>query len=55
MEEWPYSDTDFTDNPDLPLLKGEDWDEDLGGTHFLSFMSIMIFYLFMHVLTFKSM
>ena len=34
MEEWPYSGTNFTGDPDLPLPEGEDWDEDLGKTHF---------------------
>ena len=45
MEDWPYSGTNFIDDLDLPLPEGEDWDEDLGETHFLRFMSIMIFYL----------
>ena len=34
MEDWPYSGTDFTGDPDLPLSEGEDWDEALGKTHF---------------------
>ena len=34
VEDWPYSGTDFTDDLDLPLSEGEDWDEDLGETHF---------------------
>lgn len=35
MEDWPYVDTDFTEDPNLPLLEGEDWDKELGKTHFL--------------------
>ena len=35
MEDWAYSSTYFTSDPDLPLLEGEDWDEALGKTHFL--------------------
>ena len=34
VEDWPYSGTDFTGDPDLPLPEGEDWDEALGKTHF---------------------
>jgi len=34
MEDWPYDDTDFTRDLDLPLPEGEDWDEELGETHF---------------------
>ena len=49
VEDRPYSGTNFTGDPDLPLLEGEDWDEDLGKTHFLIFMSIMNFF-FMYVL-----
>ena len=37
VEDQPYSGTDFTDDPDLPLLEGEDWDEALGKTHFFYF------------------
>ena len=35
MEDWPYSGTDFIGDPYLSLQEGEDWDEDLGKTHFL--------------------
>lgn len=34
VEEWTYFGIDFTGDPDLPLPKAEDWDEDLGKTHF---------------------
>ena len=44
VEGWPYYGTDFTGDPYLPLPEGEDWDEDLGKTHFLIFMSVMIFF-----------
>ena len=44
MEGWTYSGIDFTSDTYLPLLEGEDWDEALGKTHFLIFMSIMIFF-----------
>ena len=43
VEDWPYLGTDFVDDLDLPLPEGDDQDEDFGETHFLSFMSIMIF------------
>ena len=35
MEDCAYSGTYFTGDSDLPLPKGEDWDEALGKTHFL--------------------
>ena len=44
VEDWPYAGTDFTGDPDLPLLEGDDWDEELGKTScFLFFM----FYVFL--------
>ena len=30
VEDWPYAGTNFTGDPDLPLLEGDDWDEELG-------------------------
>ena len=42
VEDWPYAGTDFTRDPDLPLLEGEDWDEELGMICFY-FLCFMIF------------
>ena len=45
MDDQPYYGTDFTDDQELQIPKGEDWDEDLGKSHFFSIsMSIMIFF-----------
>ena len=37
VEDWPYAGTDFTRDPDLPLLEGDDWDEELGMTSLFDF------------------
>ena len=42
VEDWPYANTDFTGDLDLPLPEGEDWDEELGKTLF-DFMYFMVF------------
>ena len=55
LEDWSSFGTDFTDDLDLPLLEGEDWDEYLGETHFLIFMSIMIFFFTYACFDIKSM
>ena len=41
--DWPYVETDFTGDPDLPLPEGEDWDEELGMICFY-FLCFMIFF-----------
>ena len=38
VEDWPYAGTDFTRDLDLPLLEGEEWDEELGMILFFIFM-----------------
>ena len=43
VEDWPYAGTDFTGDPNLSLLEGEYWDEELGKNIF-HFMSFMIFW-----------
>ena len=48
VEDWPYAGTDFTGDPDLPLPKGDDWDEELG--MILSFLFFMFYdFLVIHV------
>lgn len=34
VEDWLYAGTNFTGDPDLPLPKGEEWDEELGMVSF---------------------
>ena len=51
MEDWPYVGTDFTGDPDLPLPKGDDWDEELGKT---SYIFYFMFYVFFFVNTHSS-
>ena len=43
VEDWPYSGTDFTGDPDLPLPEGDDWDEELGKTSYFLFYVYMFF------------
>ena len=37
VEDWPYAETDFTGDLDLPLPEGDDWDEELGMTSLFYF------------------
>ena len=46
MEDLPYFGTYFTDDLDLPLPEGEDWDEYLGETHFLKFYKYYDFFIY---------
>ena len=43
VEDWPYVGIDFTGDPDLPLLEGEDWDEELGMIIIFIFMYLLFF------------
>jgi len=42
VEDWPYAGTDFTGDLDLPLPKGEEWDEEPSMISFY-FLCFMIF------------
>ena len=44
VEDWPYAWTNFTGDPNLPLLEGEEWDEELGMIS--SFFCSLMFYVF---------
>ena len=47
VEDWPYAGTYFIDDPDLPLLEGEDWDEDLGKNPFFKFYEYYDFFVYL--------
>ena len=49
VEDWPYMGTDFTEDPDLPLPEGEEWDEDLG---MFFFYVLYIFFVFVNTCMF---
>jgi len=48
VEDWPYSGTDFTGDPDLPLPKGDDWDEELGKTSYFLILCLYVFFVNTH-------
>ena len=50
VKDWPYADTDFTGDPDLPLPEGDYWDGELGMTHSLFDFIFYDFFLLIHVL-----
>ena len=51
VEDWPYAGTNFTGDPDLPLIEGEEWDEGLGMISlFFDVLCIFCFCQYMHVL-----
>ena len=46
VEDWPYAGADFTEDPDLPLPEGEEWDEELGMTSLLFFFYVLCIFCF---------
>ena len=49
MEDWPYAETDFTGDPDLPLPEGDDWDKELGKTSCFFDFIFLWFFLLIHI------